>query len=89
MATQTDIITCRFLIRSGKDFLKVKALSLEKEDLHFQRKQTKFQEKTNLFKNPCLNELHATYLRVYLVVFQGSHEDFCRCFGLTSMFDRI
>jgi len=30
-----------------------------------------------------------TYLRVYLVFFQGSLEDFCRCYGLTSMFDRI
>ena len=42
-----------------------------------------------LFKNLSLNELNATYLRVYLVVFQGSLEDFCRCFGLTSMFDHI
>jgi len=50
MATQTDIITCRFLIRSGKDFLKVKALSLEKEDLHFQRKQTNFKRKQIFLK---------------------------------------
>ena len=42
-----------------------------------------------IFKNLSLNELNATYLRVYVVVFQGSLEDFWRCFGLTSMFDRI
>jgi len=42
-----------------------------------------------LFENRSLDELNTTYLWVYLVVIQGNIEDFFRCFGLTSMFDRI
>ena len=36
-----------------------------------------------------MNELKTAWLRVYFVGFQCSLEDLCRCFGLTSIFDRI